>query len=226
MEISLAFSGSTARSGWRRLLGTVLKHFWFKCFGSAVFIAVFFTAYVFLLRNPVYPVHMMPVTRIDRWIHFSPVALPVYLSLWAYISLPAMLVETREEVVRYGMWMAAVCISGLAVFYFWPTTIPPESVDWDRYPGMAFLKGADAAGNAFPSLHVATAVFASIRLNALLPKIGFSLWARGVSVVWAVAIVFSTIATKQHVAIDVLGGTALACSFAFLSKWIASDEIT
>ena len=225
MEISLAFSGSTARPGWRRLLAAVLKHFWFKFFGSVVFIAVFFAVYVFLLRNPAYPVHIMPVTGIDRWIHFSPMALPVYLSLWAYISLPAMLVETRREIVRYGMAMAAICIFGLTIFYVWPTAIPPAGIHWERYPEMAFLKGVDAAGNAFPSLHVATAVFASIRLHALLSRIGFSAWVRGISAIWALAIVFSTIATKQHVAVDVAGGTALACGFAFLSKWIPPDRI-
>ncbi len=213
-----AFAGSSRGGWWRRLLATVLQHFWFKCFGSVFFIGVFFAAYVFLLRNPVHPVHVMPVTLPDRWIHFSPVALPVYLSLWAYISLPAMLAETREEIVRYGVWMAAICISGLTVFYFWPTAIPPENIRWERYPGMAFLKGADAAGNAFPSLHVATAVFAAIRLNAVLRKIGCSIRVRGISVLWAAGIVLSTLATKQHLAIDVAGGIVLALGFAFLSR--------
>ncbi len=87
------------------------------------------------------------------------------------------------------------------------------------------VERVDAAGNAFPSLHVATAVFASIRLHALLSRIGFSAWVRGISAIWALAIVFSTIATKQHVAVDVAGGTALACGFAFLSKWIPPDRI-
>ena len=218
MEISLASAGPARAPDWRRLRSIVLKHFWFKCFGSVFFITVFFAAYVYLLKNPAYPVHVMPVTFPDRWIGFSPLALPVYLSLWVYISLPAMLVETREDVVRYGAWMAAICVFGLTVFYFWPTAIPPESIHWERYPGMAFLKGADATGNAFPSLHVATAVFASVRLHFLLRTIGVSFFARAMSAIWAVAIAYSTIATKQHVAIDVVGGTALSAGFAVLSR--------
>ena len=80
---------------------------------------------------------------------------------------------------------------------------------------MAFLKGIDAAGNACPSLHVATAVFSWYWLNRRLPALGLGGGTRIFSTFWCVAIVYSTMATKQHMALDVVGGIGLALVFAW-----------
>jgi membrane-associated phospholipid phosphatase len=91
-------------------------------------------------------------------------------------------------------------------------------VRWELYPGMAFLKGVDAAGNACPSLHVATAVYSAFRLNWLLPTLGFRRSACWINALWCVAIAYSTVATRQHVVIDVIAGAALGAVFALLSR--------
>jgi hypothetical protein len=203
---------------WRRLLSTITTHFWFKCFGTLAFTATFFAAYVYLLKHPAYPVRVVPVTWLDRLIGFEPLALPVYCSLWVYVSAPQMLMLTRREIVSSGAWMAALCLTGLSIFHFWPNAVPPVDIAWDNYPGMAFLKGADAAGNACPSLHVATAVYAAFRLHWLLPSVGLARGARWANAFWCLAIVYSTMATKQHVALDVLAGAPLGATFAVLSR--------
>ena len=71
------------------------------------FMLVFFLAYIYLLKNPVFPVATMPVTAVDRFVGFEPLALPVYLSLWTYVSLPPMLMLTRREIIEYGYGSAA-----------------------------------------------------------------------------------------------------------------------
>jgi membrane-associated phospholipid phosphatase len=195
-----------------------MTHFWFKCVGTLGFTAIFFAGYVYLLNHPARPVRVMPITELDRLIGFEPLALPVYCSLWAYVSLPPMLARTRREVVRYGVWMAGLCLTGLSIFYLWPTAVPPADIRWELYPSMAFLKGVDASGNACPSLHVAAAVFAAFRLHWLLPALGLRRRARWVSALWCVAIAYSTMATKQHVAVDVVAGVALGAAFAALSR--------
>jgi membrane-associated phospholipid phosphatase len=191
-----------ARALWSRLR----RHFWFKCLGTTAFIACFFAAYLALLKHPAGPVTTVPLTRLDRWIAFEPLALPVYLSLWGYVSLPAALMLTRWEVFDYGLRIAALCLSGLTVFYVWPNAVPPAHIDWEQYPGMAFLKGVDAAGNACPSLHVATAVFAAFWLHWMLPSLRLGPPARWFNAAWCAAIAYSTMATKQHVAVDVIAG--------------------
>jgi hypothetical protein len=200
-----------------RLVATAaLAHFWFKCFGTCGFLLAFFAAYVALLRHPLFAVRVMPVTALDRAIAFDPLFLPVYATLWLYVSLPAVLMTTRAAVAAYGAWMAVLCLIGLAVFLVWPTAAPAPDIAWDAHPGVAFLKSVDAAGNACPSLHVASAVFAGALLARQLRSFGFGTAARLLNAGWCLAIVYSTLATKQHVAVDALAGVLLGGAFAWV----------
>ncbi|MDN0081908.1 phosphatase PAP2 family protein [Crenobacter sp. SG2305] len=198
-------------------MNIVLTHFWFKMFGTMGFTMAFFVAYVYLLRHPASQVTIIPVTRLDELVGFQPWALPIYLSLWCYVSLPAVLMQTRREIVDYGFRVALPCLIGLAIFYFWPNAIAPADIDWKQYPGVAFLKNVDTAGNAFPSLHVATAVFSSLWLHWRIRALQFGHSIEWANIVWCVAITYSTMAVKQHVALDVLAGTLLGLSSAWLT---------
>lgn len=199
----------------------VASHFWFKFLGTTGFIAVFFMAYLYLLKHPAFAVTVIPETGLDRLIGVQPLALPLYLSLWLYLSLPVMLMTARRSIVEYGVWAGALCLVALTIFYFWPTAIPPSHLDWTRYPGLSFLKGMDAAGNACPSLHVATAVFAGFWLDRQLGSYDYGRWIRLMNVLWCTGIVYSTMATKQHMAIDVAAGIGLALAFAWTYSWSA-----
>jgi membrane-associated phospholipid phosphatase len=201
--------------GLRYILAVVTEHFWFKFIGTTAFTYLFFVAYIYLLKHPAFPVTFIPEIVVDRYIGFNPFALPLYLSLWVYLSLPVMLITTRRTIIEYGFWIAAMCTVGLTAFYFWPSAIPSAHIDWSRYPGMDFLKCADAAGNACPSLHVATAAFSCFWLNQQLQSHGLGTGTRAFSLLWCLGIVYSTMATKQHVVIDVIAGVALALAFAW-----------
>lgn len=188
-----------------------------KTFGTTLFIAVFFAAYFYLLKHPAYPVTVMPVIWLDHVIAFQPQALPLYLSLWLYVSLPVALLGSPRELYRYGLAAAATCGIGLGVFYFWPTAVPLAAVEWSRYPDIAFLKNIDAAGNACPSLHVTTAVFSGFWLQRLLRRLDAPRWLLAGNAMWCAGIVYATIATRQHVAADVLAGILLGTGAAWVS---------
>lgn len=200
------------------VLTALLALGWFKTFSISGFMALFFTGYFYLLEHPAFPVHTIPATWLDRVVDFQPLALPVYLSLWFYVSLPPALMVTRRDIVDYGLRIGAVCLAGFAVFYCWPNAIPPADVDWDRYPSVAFLKQVDTAGNAFPSLHVATAVFSALWLHWRFARLGLGRAVRLANIGWCVAIAWSTLAVRQHVALDVFGGAALGMLGAWLLK--------
>ncbi|MDO8206536.1 MAG: phosphatase PAP2 family protein [Gallionella sp.] len=202
---------------YRQVAAVIPKHVHLKGIGTMLFIGVFFAAYFYLLKEPAYPAMVMPVTRLDRLIGFVPQALPVYLSLWVYVSLPPALLATRRELYGYGLSMTATCMTGLIVFYFWPTAVPAANIDWALYPDMDFLKNMDASGNACPSLHVTTAVFSGFWLHHLLRRFGAPLRILIVNWAWCIGIVYSTLATRQHVALDVLAGLALGVLAAVLS---------
>ncbi len=181
---------------------------------------VFFVAYFHLLNHPVRPVTVMPITAFDRWIPFLPASLPAYLSLWVYVSLPPSLIVERRELERYGLVIGLVCLSGLACFLLWPTAVPRSPLDWQGFPGSAILQGIDKAGNACPSLHVATAAFSAVWMHRILAQMGVGPLGRSLNVVWAVAIVLSTITTRQHVFLDLLAGTGLGLvGAALLAAW-------
>lgn len=209
---------SCCESSWYRQVAAVTRrHVYLKSIGTTLFISLFFGAYFYLLKAPAYPTTVMPITWLDRLIGFQPLALPMYLTLWVYVSLPPALLATRNELYGYGMAMAGMCLAGLFVFYFWPTAVPVADIDWTQFPEVDFLKSIDASGNACPSLHVATAVFSAIWLNYLLRRFGVPQWIRLFNWTWCLGIIYSSLATRQHVVVDVLCGLALGMLVAYLS---------
>lgn len=180
-----------------------------------VFVTTFFAAYFYLLRNPAFPVTILPMSDLDRLIGVQPVAIVPYMALWFYVFLaPAMLLGRRELLV-YGAEVIAFTAFALGIFYFWPTAVPPvaftseENASW-----LALLKNVDAAGNACPSLHVAFAVFTLIWLARLLRNAAAPGWVQVLNASAGAAIVYSTLATKQHLAVDAMAGIALGAAAA------------
>ena len=208
----------TIQPGWRRTaIGLIFRHLWLKGIGTMLFIGVFFGAYFYLLKHPASTPTPMPLIWLDRMVDFQPMALPVYLSLWLYVSLPPLFIDTRRELFGYGLAIGLMCGAGLAIFYFWPTVVPVPDIDWSQHPDMNFLKNIDAAGNACPSLHVATALFSSLWLHRSLRRIKGPRWLMSVNVLWCAGIIYSTMAIRQHVAVDVAAGMLLGAIAALLS---------
>ena len=209
---------NTQQTPWyRQIAAAVIQRVYLKSIGIPLFIGLFFGAYFYVLKAPAYPTTVMPFTWLDQVISFQPWAMSLYVSLWVYVSLAPSWLSTRRELYRYGAGMAGTCLAGLIVFYVWPTAVPAADIDWARYPGVDFLKNVDAAGNAFPSLHVATALFSGLWLNHLLRRFGAPRWSRLVNWMWCIGIIYSTLATRQHVAVDVWGGLMLGGVAAWLS---------
>lgn len=199
-----------------------------KFFGICAFMWVFFVGYFHTLRHPVYPVFEMPRTALDHLITFQPQAMLAYVSLWLYVGVAPGLLLTLKELIVYGLWAAALCAAGLAIFHFWPTAVPPHGIDVTGFPGFDLLTGIDAAGNACPSLHVASAVFTAIWVERLLRSIGVPRAMRVLNLLWVLAIAHSTIAIRQHVVLDIVAGAALGALFAAVailcSPWLGRGE--
>jgi membrane-associated phospholipid phosphatase len=198
---------------------------WLKAPGSALFIWFFFEAYFFLLRYPHAQVTTMPVTWLDTAIPMQWWAWVPYLSLWFYTCLPPALLPNLRQLLYYGLSVGSVCLLGLLIFYFWPTAVPA----FTRPPGtgLALLEGVDTAGNAFPSLHVAIAVFSALWLDRQLRGVAAGRGWLIASWLWCLVITYSTLATKQHVVLDVLAGVVLGvlgalASLAVFRRWFAA----
>jgi membrane-associated phospholipid phosphatase len=193
-----------------------------KTLGISLFMWAFFVAYFHLLRHPAYPVVQMPLTALDHAIPFQPGALAAYVSLWVYVGAPPGLMRSLRELVAFGCWAFAMCLVGLAVFYFFPTAVPSQvvGVDLAEHPAFSLLQGVDAAGNACPSMHVAAAMFSVIWWTRLLRDLDAPRVLHALNLLWFALIVHSTLAIKQHVAWDVLAGAVLGAVFAWASlRW-------
>jgi membrane-associated phospholipid phosphatase len=192
-----------------------------KGVGICSFLTLFFVAYFHLLRHPASPPFTMPLTLLDGWIPFQPLALWPYVSLWLYVGIPPALQTSVRNLLLYGLWVGSLSLTGLLCFYLWPTAVPPlmQQIDPEltREGGMALLRGMDAAGNACPSMHVASAVFSAAWTRRMLAQAGAPGWTQAVNAVWLLLICWSTVAIRQHVVLDVLAGALLGALFAAAS---------
>ena len=208
---------AAAATSWRhQVLARVATLWWVKMGSNVAGLAAFFIAYFWVLHHPQFPVTVMPLTWVDRAVAFEPSAMPLYVSLWVYVSLPLALLKDRRELASYGVATLALSVIGLAIFIAYPTAVPAFGVDWSHYPSVAFLKAVDLAGNACPSLHVAFAAFSAVWLDRQLREMSVGVPVRVLNAAWCIGIVYSTLATRQHVALDALAGAALGLIVAAL----------
>jgi membrane-associated phospholipid phosphatase len=173
-------------------------------------IAIFFCAYFWVMRHPLSAATLMPVTWIDDLVVFSPQSFLLYASLWVYLALGPALARDRRELAAWGAASVAMTVIGLSLFLVLPTKVPDLSIDWSLYPSLAFLKAIDVSGNSCPSLHAAFAVFTAIVLHRHLSAIRAPRTLLACNALWGLGIVYSAIATRQHVALDVIAGSLLA----------------
>ena len=195
---------------WTQELWQGLKaHVGLKMLAGWLIAGGFFAGYFLLLKFPLFPVTVMPVIAADHWFAFWPGALWLYVSLWLYIALVPGLLIDRRELLDYYVAMIVLSLAGMVVFLLWPTASPHSNIDWAQHSAVGSVIAADDTGNALPSLHAAFAVFSAIWMDRLLRRIAAPGWLLVASAVWGCAILYSTLATRQHVVVDVIAGSAL-----------------
>jgi membrane-associated phospholipid phosphatase len=209
-------------TGWWQQAVTRFKSHWLlKMLGTTASITAFMCVYFWLLRHPAYPVTIMPLTSVDRMIGFTAWSLIPYATLWLYISLvPALLNLEWRELAPYLSAVSLLSLTGFVIFFFWPTAIPKPDIDWTQHPSIEFLKSVDTSGNACPSLHVAFAVLTALWLHRLLRRMNAPALVHILNVCWCVLIAWSTLATKQHVLLDLKAGAILGLAIAVLHLYV------
>lgn len=168
-------------------------------------------AYFWVMEHPagLRATTIVPVLAVDQWMNVQEWALLPYASLWPYVCLASALMAQKSELLAYTLRTTVLCGVGLLIFWLFPTAVPDFGVNWQAYPALEFLKSKDGGANALPSLHVGFAMFTLVMLDAQLRICRAPNWVRVVSVFWALLIVYSTMATRQHVFLDVAAGAIL-----------------
>jgi membrane-associated phospholipid phosphatase len=164
-------------------------------FGYLLFCVFYLGAAKIALHDPL----PLAPSAIDRAIPFLPWTLAVYLSQFAFLFLSLWLQTDSRALTRVFAALAVATVLSCAIFVVRPTTIPRPPVRSVAFDALWLF---DVPTNCFPSLHVALATIAA----ACWPG------RRSLAAAWAAAIALSTLTTRQHYAIDVVGGVGVAAA--------------
>lgn len=182
---------------------------------AAAFFVTVFVATLYLL--PMYvplaaPTRLVP-SAIDRAIPFLDWTVWIYYSYAVFLVLPFLACRDETVVTRALHSLVANSVIAAVVFFLWPTAGVAQQPDGSGATGLLWsaLQRVDRPMNLFPSLHIANACTCALALRAERP------W-RVAGLVWAVLIAISTLTTKQHLFVDLLGGLALAGLTAGLTR--------
>lgn len=164
--------------------------------------------------------HINAEIFIDHKIPFVPWTVIFYLSCYLFWLVNYVIGsrQDRREAFRLlaaDFFAKTIC---LLCFLLFPTTNTRPFVEganiWEKM--MLSVYAADAADNLFPSIHCLTSWFCYIAIRKNLkihsPYKVFSL-------IYALCVCISTLTTKQHVILDMIGGVFLAeFSYYFVYK--------
>lgn len=146
----------------------------------------------------------LPLTWIDHSIPFLPWTFLIYTSDYLLILLAVLIIQDKESFLSFSRTMFCTLFICGIFFITFPTTYPRppypilDSLIIQGAMDLVYL--ADSPNNCFPSMHVALTSVATWNLRNRSPRL-FNLF-----VLWTVAVIASTLTTKQHYLADVVGG--------------------
>lgn len=190
------------------MLARFLAHWRLKLVLTAGLNAFFWSFYSFLGRHAFFPVRTLPLTWLDRVIPFQPEPWGwIYLSQFLFTGTLPWFLATRQAVRRYAVGLVVMSMVSFSIFFFFPVASPrPETITDSG--AMTWILGYDGHLNAFPSLHAAFLVYMAALAKRMAGGALPSLVTSG-GFVWGALILYATIATRQHYAVDLLAGAAL-----------------
>jgi membrane-associated phospholipid phosphatase len=179
---------------------------------------VFWSGYSTLGRHAFFPLRDLPQTWLDRAVPYEPAWWGwVYLSQFTFTGVLPWFLGTRDGIRRYVVGVLIMSASSFLIFLFFPTAGPRPS-EVGECLAMQCVVSYDGTLNAFPSLHAAFLV----NMSALAWRM-FGRAATPWIVPWGLAILYATLATKQHYALDLVAGGAIGWGADWLAWRGASD---
>lgn len=170
--------------------------------GYGIFCVFYVGAQLNLFQDPVAP----PALELDQQLPFLPESVWLYNSQFVFMASTLWFTRDDERLDRacYGILLGTVL--AFLIFSVYPTEMPSRPIiDGQGLTAMLWqaLYSVDKPSNCMPSLHCCLALIGALSISSRgrLFTVGAGLWAG--------AIAFSTLVTKQHVVLDVLAGLSL-----------------
>ena len=160
---------------------------------------------------------------IDNKINFDSNFTILYLSIFIYMPFAWIFIKYLFELKQFAFGIVLQNLVAVIFFTFYPMFIDrPILNNHDLY---FYLIKIDKSTNTFPSLHASFTVYSFLWINQIFKNLKrFSLLIRFFFFVWGVLILYSTLAIKQHVVIDLLSGGLFAILIFFiLINWFKNE---
>ncbi len=182
-------------------LDTKKKWMW-AAIGYAVFCVLYLLTGNLHLRSP----RTLTPLRLDELIPFTDWTIWIYHSQFFFLIFNIHAIKRAENLNRTFYAMALASLLSFMIFILYPTTLPRSLSTQDGLSTKAFefLYSIDSPANCFPSLHVSLACLAATGVLSERKKIS------ALVIIWALLITLSTMTTKQHYFVDIIGGLAVA----------------
>jgi membrane-associated phospholipid phosphatase len=168
--------------------------------------------YFTLQRLGLEPGPAPPVLAIEEAIPFAPGWIWAYVSLAILVPLAPSLATSRELLLRYARGLALLCGICFVIFFLNPVAGPRPAL-MPEHALYGFIVSVDRPSNSLPSLHAGLTAYSLLYIwRVLRPDLG----GRGRSIlglgtaIWAILILYSTLATKQHWLLDLPAGVLVA----------------
>jgi membrane-associated phospholipid phosphatase len=177
-----------------------------KWIAAAVWYAAFCAIYTYAGRFHLRAPATFALWPPDRLIPFIDWTIWIYASQYLLLYLCFLGVNNARTVSRLVYAISLASLLAFCVFLVYPTEFPRgvEAEDWASAFAFRFLYSIDSAANCFPSLHVALAWLSALGLRDERRRAG------ALAMAWAALISISTLTTKQHYFVDLVGGGGLA----------------
>ncbi len=173
---------------------------------------LYMTSNHYQIFEPIY----LPMMWIDDQVPFLPYSVWIYISEYVFFVVIYLMCKSTINLNKYLYSFFALQTVSVAIFWIWPTTYPrdlyplPQDLHWLTRFVFESLRVTDAPTNCCPSLHVSSVYLTSfLFVEEQKEKFPFFF-------TWGTLIALSTLTTKQHYAVDVLAGLAMALIFYWL----------
>lgn len=149
--------------------------------------------------------HQLP-TVVDGWVPFSAPWVLAYGGLYALLFAPVVAVRDRRVAMGAALGMSSIVAAAVPLWLLWPVTrLRPEVLPEGVFGhAVSVIYALDPPNNCFPSMHVATTLFAGRCVWRHDRVIG------ALTLLLALGVWYSSIAIAQHWFLDGLAGAALA----------------
>ncbi len=184
------------------------QKFWYVLYAGAMFLTLYLLSGTYYLGTP----RPMPLTWIDIHTPFLIWTFWIYVSDYFFLGLGGMLCKDVQAFKSFRKAFWATLLLHVLIFVIFPTEFSRQALPESGITAEFFhlLYKVDTTVNCFPSLHVSMTLLASFVISSNHRKLTIPAF------IWGLAIVISTLTTKQHYWYDVVGGTVVALIMFFV----------